>query len=335
MPLRAGDGSFGGGGHSLLFSNNPKYNDLLVSGFFIIDFHIGVPMKNHTLYAALVVVGFLLVFGAWILAFFNLSVPAGRVSLQEPAKAEEIGMSGKALFNPPRPEDAPESIRAEVMLGYKMMTETRRYAGEYINNDLSCSSCHFDGGRSHEGISLVGVGATYPRYRSRQAYTADLAMRTQGCFDRSMNGKAPPLDSQVMQSLLVYMQWISKGVPIYADLPWALPKDLGNSHKPDMANGRKVYEDVCATCHGQDGQGTRIAPPLWGDGSYNDGAGMHGIPMFSVFAWRFMPKSAPSLSKEQALDVAGFVHEQPRPHFVADHSEKIVRTIPLEGGSQP
>jgi thiosulfate dehydrogenase len=59
---------------------------------------------------------------------------------------------------------------------------------------------------------------------------------------------------------------------------------------------------------------------------------MHGINMFSVFTWRFMPKSAPSLTPEQALDVAGFVHEQPRPKFVATHPDKIKQNIPLEKG---
>lgn len=290
-------------------------------------------MKNRNVYVALILAILLLVFGVWVLAFFRSTLVTKRIPEERIATKQKLVVpTDHVSFHPPRPEDAPKSIRAEVMIGYKIMTETKKYAGEYVNNDLSCTNCHFDGGRSLNTISLVGVGAIYPKYRSRQDYTVDLAMRTQDCFQRSMNGSAPPLDSQVMQSLLVYMQWISKDIPIYAKLPWALPGKLDNSHKPDAANGARVFQEVCSSCHGTQGQGTSIAPPLWGDGSYNDGAGMHRITTFSVFAWRFMPKNAPSLTQEQALDVAAFVNEQPRPHMASGDSGKIKRTIPLPEG---
>lgn len=222
-------------------------------------------MKNNNVYFALLLAIILLVFGVWILSFFRSTLITKRIATEQATSNRSVALpASQQFFNPPRPEDAPESIRAEVMLGYKIMNETKKYAGEYVNNDLSCSNCHFEGGRSMNTISLVGVGATYPRFRSRQDYTVDLAMRVQDCFERSMNGVAPALDSQVMQSLLVYMQWISKGIPIYAELPWTMPAKLDIAHKPDVANGETVYKDTCATCHGNEGQGTPIAPPLWG-----------------------------------------------------------------------
>lgn len=292
-------------------------------------------MKSRSVFFGLVLVVLLLAFGVWLLAFFQTTLSTKRIATDRATAGLQASVDtpgAQALFNPPRPEDAPEDIRGEVMLGYLIMTQTQKYAGEYVNNDLSCSSCHFDGGRSINTISLVGVGATYPKFRSRQDYTVDLAMRTQDCFQRSMNGKAPALDSQIMQSLLVYMQWISKDIPVYAKLPWTLPSELDNPHKPDKDAGEKVYHDVCARCHGGQGQGTPVAPPLWGDGSYNDGAGMHRVSTFSVFAWRFMPKSSPSLTQEQALDVAAFVNAQPRPHMASAPSDKIERLIPLPEG---
>lgn len=291
-------------------------------------------MKNRPVFFALVLTALLLVFGVWVLAFFRSTLSTKRLAVtpQTPPGQAVALPADQPFFNPPRPEDAPESIRAEVMLGYKIMTETKKYAGKYVGNTLSCTNCHFEGGRSLHTISLVGVGAIYPLYRGRREYTADLALRTQGCFERSMNGVAPAADSQVMQSLLVYMQWISKGIPVYSKLPWALPYDLGNAHKPDPENGAAVYRDVCARCHGDNGQGTPIAPALWGDGSYNDGAGMHRIRTFSVFTWRYMPKSGATLSQEQALDVAGFVHTKPRPKFVSTHPDVIKREIPLPEG---
>lgn len=294
-------------------------------------------MKNRGVYAGLVLAGLLLVFGVWVLSFFDTTLSIKRVAMDSEVAAKRVALpSGQALFNPPRPEDAPESIREEVMLGYKIMTETSKYAWQYVGNGkdskLSCSSCHFEGGRSMESISLVGVGATYPRYRDRNEYTVDLGIRIQGCFDRSMNGTPPPLDGQIIQSLLVYLQWISKDIPIYSKLPWTLPESLGNPHKPDTAAGAEVYKDVCARCHGVNGEGTDIAPPLWGDGSYNDGAGMHRIRTLSTFAWHFMPKNAASLTQESALDVAGYIHEKPRPKFVPSHPDKIELLIPLTEG---
>lgn len=292
-------------------------------------------MKSRNVYFALVLVILLLVFGIWVLAFFRSTLATKYITDEQERAVKHrklVVPTDQASFHPPRPEDAPESIRREVMVGYKIMTETKKYAGEYVNNDLACTNCHFDGGRSLNTISLVGVGAIYPKYRSRQEYTADLAMRTQGCFQRSMNGVAPPLDSQVMQSLLVYMQWISKDIPIYSKLPWALPGSLDTSHKPDATAGAKVFQDVCSPCHGANGLGTASAPPLWGDGSYNDGAGMHRVTTLSVFAFHFMPKNAPSLNPEQALDVAAFVNGKPRPRFVSTHSDKIKITIPLPEG---
>lgn len=273
-------------------------------------------MKGRGLFVAMVMTVILLGIGGWLVYFFQLTgtanTPATLSSAGTPANA-----TGpiEVAFNPPALEDAPENIRNAVMLGYKIMTETKKYAGEYIGNDLSCTNCHFDGGRTKDTISLVGVAAIYPHYRSRSDYSTNLTVRTFGCFQRSMNGSRPPADSKIMQALTTYYQWISKDIPIYAEVPWlglpTIPKDI----KGDKARGVQVYSTVCARCHGENGLGTDIAPPVWGPGSYNDGAGMSKIPKCGAFVWRFMPKSAPSLSQQEAMDVASYVDTQPRPHF--------------------
>ncbi|WP_461210487.1 c-type cytochrome [Desulfocurvus sp. DL9XJH121] len=289
-------------------------------------------MRSGKVFFSLLVVVLLLVGAVWIVSFFR-----GASSLDKPVafqgaeggRIEPLGV----VFDPPALDEAPEDIREAVLLGYKIMTETKKYAGKYVGNDLACTNCHFDGGLSKDSIPLVGVAATYPRYRGRRDYSADLTLRTSGCFERSMNGVAPPPHGQIMQSLQAYYHWISKGIPIHADVPWLrLPHDLGIDHKPDMKNGEAVYADVCARCHGDDGQGTDIAPALWGDGSFNDGAGMHRVRTFSSFAYRFMPKNAPELTKEQAVDVAGFAHGKPRPKFKATHPNKIERVLKLGEG---
>jgi len=110
------------------------------------------------------------------------------------------------------------------MLGYNIMTDTRKYADGYVGNRLDCDDCHFKGGITeggkNGGLSLVGVAATYPKFRKRQNYAVDLVARTNDCFERSMNGKPLPPDSKEMTAIVTYYQWISKGLPIYADIPW-------------------------------------------------------------------------------------------------------------------
>lgn len=219
------------------------------------------------------------------------------------------------VFNPPKPEDAPANIRNAVMLGYNIMMNTQKYAKGYVGNKLNCRNCHFEGGMQRETLSLVGVAAKYPKYRTRSGYATDLVTRTQGCFERSMNGKPLPPEGKMMQAIMAYYHWISKGIPIYADVPWLGLKKLKSTHKPDPTKGALVYKQECARCHGIGGQGTDVAPPLWGPDSFNNGAGMHKVKNFAAFTYHFMPKNSPSLTEAQALDVAGYVTEKPRPVF--------------------
>jgi thiosulfate dehydrogenase len=231
--------------------------------------------------------------------------------------AHKRGAVGPAevAFNPPAPEQAPASIKNAVMLGYNILMNTQKYAPAYIGNKLNCRNCHFDAGRARNTLSLVGVAAKYPKFRKRQKYATDLVTRTQGCFQRSMNGKPLPPEGKLMQAIMAYYHWISRGIPIYAQVPWLGLKKLKSSHRPDPAAGQKVFASVCARCHGDSGQGTQIAPPLWGPHSFNDGAGMHKLKNLSAFAFHYMPKGNPILNVTQALDVAGFITTKPRPHF--------------------
>jgi thiosulfate dehydrogenase len=251
---------------------------------------------------ALGTIAFVLVVGVY---FWRWQPPAA------PAVAADVA------FRPPHPEDAPADLRDAVMLGYNIMLDTPRYAAAYTGNQLTCSNCHFQGGLTKEGIPLVGVSAAYPKYRQRTKYATDLVARTNECFERSMNGKAAPVDSQEMQALQAYFAWISRGVPIYAKVPWLGVKLVQSDHVPDAAAGETVFRARCTQCHGINGQGSAQAPPLWGQQSFNDGAGMDKVEMMASFVFANMPRGMPNLTVEQALDVAAYVHSQPRPHFEA------------------
>lgn len=228
--------------------------------------------------------------------------------------------AAEVKFNPPPIKDAPESMRAAVMEGYNIMNHTRRYAGKYVGNVLNCSNCHFkegslEGGKNG-GLSLVGVATKYPEYRTRAKGVVDLVFRINSCFVRSMNGKPLPPNSKEMVGLITYFHWISKGLPVYEKIPWLGLKHIESSHKPNADSGKVVFSTVCAACHGANGLGTKIAPPLWGKDSFNDGAGMAHLATCAAFVYDNMPYQAASLTKAQALDVAAYITSHSRPHFV-------------------
>lgn len=283
-------------------------------------------MKSNGFVFALVITLTFAIVGAGLSLFFSKFIDFSSARGIETVPQKSIAAKqtrGAVVFNPPLPQDAPANIKDAVMLGHNILTDTGKYAGPYVGNKLTCSNCHFKGGMTeggrNGGLSLVGVAASYPAYKKRQNYSVDLVTRTNDCFQRSMNGKPLPADSKEMIAIVTYYQWISKGLPIYADIPWLGVQHLKSAHKPDHAKGKQVFAQKCFTCHGDNGQGTLVAPPLWGKDSFNDGAGMTKLNNFSAFAHFNMPLGNPDLSVEDALDVAAFVTTRPRPHF----TEKI------------
>ncbi len=225
------------------------------------------------------------------------------------------------------PEQSPPEIHQHVMHGYHIFMNTPYYAPEYCKNQLSCTNCHFCGGDTvgtkNTGISLVGVTTEYPRFSKRDNKIISLSDRICNCFQRSMNGIAPPIDSYAMHCLLTYFKWISKEVEYIQDIPWLGIHFIKSDHKPDPVEGEKVYLKYCADCHKADGEGGAVLgqegktiPPIWGPHSFNDGAGMSRQDMFSGFVYWNMPYQNANLTKEEALDVTSYVLMQPRAHFV-------------------
>ncbi|MBU4261695.1 MAG: c-type cytochrome [Proteobacteria bacterium] len=287
-------------------------------------------MKNNGLAFVLVTTIAIAIVGAGLSVFFsrfiNLSGTFGDTSpmsalnaLPQAAPTQESAPA--VTYSPPSLQDAPPSIKEAVLLGYNLLLETGKYAPANVGNKLSCSNCHFKAGLTqggkNGGLSLVGVGATYPQYRKRQDYAVSLVTRTNDCFKRSMNGRPLPEESKEMTAIVTYYQWISKGLPVYAEIPWLGTQPLQSTHVPDKTKGEQLYGAKCSACHGKSGEGTAAAPPLWGNDSFNDGAGMHKPVNMSAFALLNMPLGNPDLAVEEALDVADFVASQPRPHFSA------------------
>jgi thiosulfate dehydrogenase len=96
------------------------------------------------------------------------------------------------------------------------------------------------------------------------------------------------------------------------------------SRAADLVNGKAVYEDRCRVCHGRDGEGlfaspdTRrgyVLPPLWGDDTFNNGAGMGRVITAARFIKARMPLGRADLTDDQAYDVAAFINSRPRPQM--------------------
>lgn len=222
------------------------------------------------------------------------------------------------------PEEAPPAIRMSVMRGYHIVMDTQKYAKEYAGDRLNCTNCHFEGGDTlggkNNGISLVGVTTQYPSYSARFDKTMTLADRINNCFERSMNGKALPDDSQEMKDIIAYLSWISKEVSHFKAIPWLGLPPIKSSHVPDRKEGEAIYQTYCAMCHQADGSGQiegsiEDYPPVWGYASFNDGAGMSMLPMLAPFIYWNMPLGNPALTEEQALDVATYILYQTRPDY--------------------
>ena len=215
-------------------------------------------------------------------------------------------------------------VGGAVKYGKQVLTETQTYAKAYVGNGLNCSSCHLDAGRRAYASPLVGLWGMFPEYRSRSAQVSALQDRINDCFERSMNGKPLPYESDEMRGLLAYVWWLSKDVPTGVAVKGRGFSRVRIGRAPDPERGEAIYTQKCATCHGADGQGRHGAngeylfPALWGPESFNIGAGMARLSNAAAFVKANMPLGqGATLSDADAIDVAAYFLRQPRPDFPA------------------
>lgn len=245
-------------------------------------------------------------------------VPPPRVTgSEEPTGRPSEESTVNALFAPPSPESIPGDLRGEqIRLGYEMVVNTQEYGKRYIGNALNCTNCHLDAGLNPNTASFVGISALYPQYRERASRQMTLGDQINECFERSMNGKPLPPDSVKLTGIVAYIEWLSQNMPPGSAVPWRGIPRLISTHQPDSLNGKKVYEKKCAFCHGSDGQGTRAAPPVWGQRSYTIGAEMARISVAASFIKANMPRGwGWTVTDDEAFDVAAYINTQPRPDF--------------------
>ncbi len=207
-----------------------------------------------------------------------------------------------------------------IELGRELVVHTKDHplSKPYVGNSLNCTSCHLDAGTHRQAGSFIGSATAYPAWSPREKRVVTLQDRTLNCFMRSQNGIRPPVGSEVSVAIAAYITWLSTG----QSLKQNPEKPLGPNHTPELAsakgdpkNGQALYAEHCASCHAENGAGSEDGPPVWGDQSYNDGAGLSRDAKLAAWLKVAMPLDDPHLADQEAFDIAAFVNSQPRPKF--------------------
>lgn len=221
--------------------------------------------------------------------------------------------------------------RALVIYGEDLIANTSRYLGPngsvaQVTNGMNCQNCHLSAGRKTWGNNYGAVAANYPKFRDRSGSIESVYKRVADCMERSLNGSALDSNSHEMKAMIAYIKWVGYAVP-KDSTPKGTgikpPEYLDRAASPEK--GLSVYTTKCQSCHGANGEGLMAAdaksytyPPLWGENSYNSGAGLFRLSRFAGYVRDNMPFNQathrnPALTDEESWDVAAFVNSRPRP----------------------
>ena len=244
-----------------------------------------------------------------------------------------------------------------VRYGRKLIMQTSLYLGpegivsKNLGTKMNCSNCHLDGGTRPYAFSFFSTHARYPQYRGREGRILSLSERVNNCIERPMSGKPLKLDSREMDAIICYIKWVGQNVPVDKHVKGDQPLELTfPGRAADPARGKVIYDAACRSCHGDNGEGKMQAdnvcyqyPPLWGVTSYQPGSSLHRVIKAAAFIYANMPNgkatyAAPSLTMEQAFDVAAFIndddiHKRPTNNGTTNYPNS--RDKPVDYGKGP
>lgn len=256
-------------------------------------------------------------------------------ALEAQAKALEEGMpeanssfapvgdsaAASASIKMPDESTIPDNeLGDSIRRGLHLVNNTYTELPDHVGNRLNCTSCHLGNGSEAYAAPWNGLTGIFPIYRSRDARVNSLQERINGCFQRSMNGK--PLDptSDDMNAMIAYMGWLSQGIPVGVSPEGRGFVKVNNELEPNPENGKQLFAEKCALCHGDNGQGQYtddggyIYPAVAGADSFNDGAGMARTYKAAAFIKGKMPfGQGNTLSDQEAVDIASYFTQLDRP----------------------
>jgi len=261
----------------------------------------------------------------------SMSMKAGWEFPQNP-------LNDKALDN--------SKLAEEIRRGFKLFTNTPTEAPRLAPGGMSCTNCHMNAGQRERSMPLVDVAGMFPEYNRRSGRLYSLGDRITDCFLRSENAtggqlgadQLPNPSSPEVLAISAYLTWLARGAEVGKNPSWRGQNTIPASalvpvDKLDTAKGEAIYMDRCATCHGPDGQGVqigdKIAGPLWGERSWNDGAGAARVYTLAGMIRYSMPYLDPgNITDEDAQHVAAFINSKPRPAFPFKERDYRVEKLP-------
>ena len=233
-------------------------------------------------------------------------------------------------FVTPRIADLLKAPNAQQLIyGMRLNQETRELLPKHVGNDLNCSSCHLNAGTVADGSPYIGVSAFFPSYAPRAGKEITMEDRINGCFRRSMAGFPLKNDSEEMKAMVAYFDWMKGETRPEDKVEGRGVGKVDANLKPNPENGKVIYAALCSVCHGASGEGVKdatgkvIYPALWGDRSFNIGAGMARTYTAAAFVKRNMPigmhgkfpLGQGGLTDQEAIDVAEYFSHMPRKDF--------------------
>lgn len=224
------------------------------------------------------------------------------------------------------------SEKEKVEYGRELIVHTAKYLGPNgtvmkISNGMNCQNCHLNAGTAVFGNNYGSVASLYPKFRARSGSIENIYKRINDCFERSLNGKALDTSNKEMQSIAAYIRFIGSNVKKGTKAEGSGFKEIAFLDRAaDPLKGKELYSVKCQSCHQANGEGLLNTeqseytyPPLWGNHSFNDGAGLFRLSNFAKYIKNNMPQGVthenPQLSDEEAWDIASYVNGQPRPHI--------------------
>jgi thiosulfate dehydrogenase len=256
--------------------------------------------------------------------FQRIEKPRQQKFLQSALTATLLLMVGLTALaqEPVSKEQIDDKLAVVVKLGEAIVENTTSHpmSKEYVGNALNCTSCHLDNGRHEKAGTFLGTATAYPAWSPRENRVITLEDRVLNCFMRSCNGIRPPLGSEVSVAVTAYITSLSQGQSLRMNSkrpvgPGAIKLLAVKPDQADIKRGASLYTSRCAECHQADGQGDKDNPPVWGERSYNDGAGLSSVENLAAWLKVAMPLDDTNLTDQQALDVAAYVNSQKRSHF--------------------
>ncbi len=234
-----------------------------------------------------------------------------------------------------------------IRYGKDLIENTAKYFGPHgsvasITNGLNCQNCHRESGTKLYTNNFLSVASTYPKFRERSGRLESVEWRVNECMQRSLNGE--PLDSlsKEMRAMVAYIKWTGKNIHKNEKIEGVANNELPFlSRAAEVVKGKTIYLAKCKSCHAENGEGvisvdgkSYVYPPLYGEHSYAESAGMFRLSKLASFIKNNMPLGAsysePLLSDEEAWDLAAYINTQPHPKKIFAVDWPVIRSKPVD-----